>query len=444
MLKVFFIGLLFFMSSAVFSQKFSSEINLSVEKYKLDNGLTVLLNSDTRLKTASYILGYRVASRHEREGITGISHMFEHLMFRGTQKYPDFNKTYHSAGVIQVNAFTSKDKTAYKGTFAPEQLELILDVESDRMTNLILTQEVLDKERGAVQEERKMRVDNNPMGYLHENLFLLTFTKHPYRQPIIGVEEDIANYTLEDLRNWHQTYYSPNNAVLVISGNVSVKKTKKLIEKYFANIPAQKIPKEKNWVEPEQTEARSKELFKDVQASTVFYSYIGPPSGTKEAYAMDFLVNLLGAGESSILYKKMVREKKLLPSISVFNYDLDQYQVISLAYPLIQLGKEEEIKQILLDEIEKALDSSLTIEAVEKARNIKMTAMVSYLKKPNYRARMLLDAEMGFDDYKKIYEEIDFLEDVDFDFVSSVGKKYLKKERLNYISLKPTPKSTKL
>ena len=444
MLKVFLVGLLFFMSSSVFSKKLSSEINLSVEKYKLDNGLTVLLNSDTRLKTASYILGYRVASRHEREGITGISHMFEHLMFKGTQKYPEFWKTYEASGVIQVNAFTSRDKTAYLGTFAPDQLELVLDVESNRMTNLILNQDILDKERGAVQEERKLRVDNSPMGYLFENLFFLTFTEHPYRQPIIGVEEDIANYTLEDLKKWYETYYSPNNAVLVISGNIPVKKTKKLIEKYFSNIPSKKIPEEKNWVEPEQTEARSKELFKDVQASTVYLSYVGPPSGTKEAYAVDFLVNLLGAGESSILYKKMVREKKLLPSISVFTYNIDQYQVILLSYPLAQLDKEEEIKQVLLDELEKVLDSSLTPEVVEKARNIKMNEIVASLKRTNNRVRLLLDAEMGFDDYKQIYEEMDFLEDIDFDFVTSVGKKYLKRERLNYISLQPKPKSIKL
>ena len=439
MLKVFLIGLLLFMSSSVFSKKLSSEINLSVEKYKLDNGLTVLLNSDTRLKTATYLLGFHVASRYEREGITGISHMFEHLMFRGTQKYPEFKKTYNASGVIQDNAFTSHDKTAYLGTFAPEQLELILDVESDRMTNLILTQDVLDKERGAVQEERKMRVDNSPMGYLRENLFFLTFTEHPYRQPIIGVEEDIANYTLEDLQNWYQTYYSPNNAVLVISGNIPVKKTKKLIEKYFANIPSKKIPEEKNWVEPEQTEARSKELFKDVQASTVSFSYVGPPSGTKEAYAMSFLVDLLGAGESSVLYKKMVREKKLLPAISFYNYNLDQYQIIVLAYPLVQLDKEKEIKQVLLDELDKALDSSLTAEAVEKARNMKMSELVYFLKKPFYRARMLLDAEMGFGNYNKIYEEIDFLEDIDFDFVTSVGKKYLKKRAIELYQFKTKP-----
>ena len=180
------------MNSSIFSKKLSSEIKISVDKYKLDNGMTVLLNPDKKLKTASYLLGYRVGSRHEKKGITGISHMFEHLMFRGTKKYPDFNKVYNSAGVIQVNAFTSRDMTAYLGAFAPDQMELVLDVESDRMTNLVLNQELLDKERGAVQEERKMRVDNNPMGYLFEELMLLTFQEHPYRWPVIGIEEDIG------------------------------------------------------------------------------------------------------------------------------------------------------------------------------------------------------------------------------------------------------------
>ena len=425
------------MNSSVFSKKLSSEIKISVDKYKLDNGMTVLLNPDKKLKTASYLLGYRVGSRHERKGITGISHMFEHLMFKGTKKHPDFNKVYASAGVIQVNAFTSRDMTAYLGTFAPEQMELVLDVESDRMTNLVLNQELLDKERGAVQEERKLRIDNNPMGYLFEELMLLTFQEHPYRWPIIGIEEDIANYTLEDLQNWYQTYYSPNNAVLVISGNFDSKKARELIKKYFSGIPPKKIPEENSLVESEQTKARQKALTKKVQSTSVKFAYVGPLAGTKEAYALDFLIQVLGAGESSVLYKKIVREQKLLPSISIYSYDLHKEQVILVSYPLVHLGQEEKIKQRVLAEIQKALETSLTPDSVEKVKNITMNGMVSILKKSFNRAHLLLHSEIAFNDYQKIYEQIDFLNEIDFDFISSVGKKYLKENQLNYITLKP-------
>jgi len=431
--RILIIGFLMAMTSS--GKKLSSEFKISVDKYQLDNGMTILLNSDERLKTASYLLGYRVGSRHERKGITGISHMFEHLMFRGTKKYPNFNKTYNSAGVIRVNAFTSRDMTAYLGTFAPEQMELVLDVESDRMSNLVLTQEILDKERGAVQEERRLRVDNNPMGALFEELMLLTFQEHPYAWPVIGVEEDIANYKLEDLQNWYQTYYSPNNAVLIISGQFSLKKAKKLIKKYFAGIPSKKIPDEKAMTALDQKSSRQKSITKDVQSSTVQFAYVGPPSGTKESYALDFLIKVLGAGESSVLYKSIVRKQKLLPSISIYAYDFHKYQFVNLSYPLVNLSQEEEIKSKVLDEIEKALE--LTPESIEKLKNIKMNEIVSILKKSSDRAYILLHNEMAFNDYKKIYEEIDFLSEIDLEFISSIGKKYLNKDKLNYIILKP-------
>ena len=420
-----------------YGKKLSSEIKISVDKYQLENGMTVLLNSDENLKTVSYLLGYRVGSRHERKGITGISHMFEHLMFRGTKKYPDFNKTFNSAGVIRVNAFTSKDMTAYLGTFAPEQMDLVLDVESDRMNNLVLTQEVLDKERGAVQEERRLRVDNNPMGALFEELMFLTFQNHSYAWPIIGVEKDIANYSLKDLENWYQTYYSPNNAVLVLSGNFSVKKTKKMIDKYFSALVSKKIPKEKLTKVSDQNSARKGSLRKKVQSATVQLAYVGPPSGTRESYALDFLIQILGAGESSFLYKKLVREQRLLPSVSIYAYDFHKYQAVILSYPLLDLSQEEDIKQKVLEEIEKGLDFSLTPEAVDKVKNIKMNQVVSLLKKSSSRAYMLLENEMAFNDYQKMYDEINFLNDIDFEFINSVGKKYLNKNRLNYISLKP-------
>lgn len=424
----------------MFSKNLSSEIKISVEKYKLENGMTVLLNSDKKLKTASYLLGYRVGSRHERKGMTGISHMFEHLMFRGTEKYPEFDKTYDEAGVIRVNAFTSRDQTAYMGSFAPEKLELVLDVESDRMSNLVLTQKLLDKERGAVQEERRLSVDNNPMGFLFENVMLLTFQEHPYRWPTIGFEEDIAGYSLQDLQNWYKTYYSPNNAVLVISGNFDSKRAKKLIKKYFSPLPAKNIPEETIYAEPEQKKARQKALSKKIQQASVQISYIGPPPGRRESYAIDFLIDVLGAGESSLLYRKLVREKKLLPSLSIYSYYFHKHQVIYISYPLIDLSQEEEIKRSVLDELQNALNSPLSPAHAEKVKNIMMNDLVSILKRPFRRAYILLDAEMKFNDYRKIYEQMEFLNEIDFEFISSVGKKYLNKNRLNYVTLKPAVK----
>ena len=425
------------MSFKVFSTNLSSQIQISVEKYQLKNGLTVLLNTDDKLSVVSYILGYRVGSRHEREGITGISHMFEHLMFRGTDKYPDFNNSYAKNGVISVNAFTSRDYTAYHAVFAPDKLEFILDVEADRMSNLILNQTRLDKERGAVQEERRMRTDNSPFGFLFENLMLLSFSQHPYRFPIIGFEQDISDYQLKDLKDWYETYYSPNNAVLVLSGNFSKNAAKLLIEKYFAGLKAKEIPKEKKWIEPEQTQARQKVLTKDIQSTMVMLSYTGPPSGTKESYALAFLSHIMGAGESSVLYKKMVRQTQLLPSISVSNYELLKSNLFNISYHLPHLDKEQAVKRAVLDAMHQALNSPLTKESIEKARNILIAEMVDALKRSKSRARLLLDYEISFNDYKKMYEQIAWLDELDLNFIQSTGQKYLKEERLNYVILKP-------
>ncbi|MCZ0932155.1 MAG: pitrilysin family protein [Oligoflexia bacterium] len=351
--------------NALAAQSLSSYINLPVEKYKLENGLTVLLNPDKKLNTASYILGFKVGSRHEKPGITGISHMFEHLMFKGTKKYPKFDQVYAKNGVVGVNAFTSRDYTAYVGAFPPEKLELILDVESDRMTQLTFTQEELDKERRAVQEERLMRVDNSPTGILFENLFDQVFKKHPYRWPIIGYTEDIASYTLEDLNKWYSAYYSPNNAVLVISGKFSAKKAKKLIKKYFGELKTKKIPEEIKVTEPEQNQPRMKEISKEVQSSIAVLSYAGPPAGTKEFYALEFISQILGAGESSVLYKKLVRQTKLLSSISVGVMDLFHHGVFYIFYPLLDTSKEQEIQKVILEELSKGIDQALNEKSLE-------------------------------------------------------------------------------
>ena len=432
--NLFFI--LCLMSIFATAENRSSKIQIPIETYKLSNGLRILLNPDDKIHTASYILGMAVGSRQERPGITGISHMFEHLMFKGTKKYPHFEELYGDNGIVGINAFTSKDYTAYYATFPPERLELILDVESDRMSHLTFSQEELDKERGAVQEERLMRVDNRPTGLLFENLFDLVFTKHPYRQPIIGYSKDISAYTLEKLRNWYGAYYSPNNAVLVISGNFSVKKAKRLIEKYFGALPSKKKPKEVKIIEPEPQSARFRIVNKEVQAPTVTMAYLGPPFGSQEFYALEFISHILGSGESSLLYKKMVRENKLLSSIYSEVFDLRDYSVFYIVYPLLNLSKEEEIKKLILEELKKGIEQGLNDKSLEKVKNIQMNEMVYSLKRSQYRARLILDYEIQLNDYKKMYERLDLMNSMSLEFIQKTGEKYLKPERLSYLILK--------
>lgn len=434
--KKFFLVVCFMSFSAV-SEKLSSKIHIPVEKYRLKNGLRVLLNPDDKVNTASYFLGISVGSRHEKPGITGISHMFEHLMFKGTKKYLHFDQTYGDNGVVGVNASTRHDYTTYHASFPPEKLELILDMESDRMSNLTLNQEELDKERGAVQEERLERVDNNPSGLLLENLFDLLFIKHPYRQPIIGYKKDISDYNLKNLMSWYRTYYSPNNAVLVISGKFSTGKAKKYIEKYFGSLPSKNIPEETKVAEPEQTNARSRVINKEVQAPSVFMAYLGPPLGNKEVYALEITSHIFGSGESSLLYKKMVRETKKLPSIYSMLWDLQDYSVFLISYPLLDLSKEEEVKTLIAEEIKQGLVKGINKRTLEKAKNMQMNAIVLSLKRSSSRSSLLADYEIRLNDYKKLYEKLDLLNEMSPEFIQKTGEKYLQPEKLSYVILKP-------
>ncbi len=429
--------LLLFMTFLSESANLSSRIKLSVTKYQLKNGMRVLLNSDSSSNLCSYLLGIPTGSRHEREGITGIAHMFEHLMFRGTTKYPQFGKTHNENGIINTNAFTSHDATAYKASFPCEKLDLILDMESDRFVNLNFTQETLDKERQAVQEERRLRIDNSPMGQLIETMFDTLFVKHPYRWPIIGYKKDIADYSLEDLKKWYKTYYSPNNSTLILSGNFSESKAKKLIEQYFGVLEPQEIPKEVLIKEPEQKKSRFVSLKKNVQSNMVGMVFKVGASGTKESSALKILSSVLGAGESSRLYKKLVREKKLVSSVSAEVWGLLQENLFLINYTLLDKSKEQEVISVIQQEIQKTFTEPINNRELEKMKNTQLNHLVSRLKRNGSRSYLLWEYESDYKNYKKIWTDIDELDQLSSQYIQEVSKKYLSPEKMSYIILKP-------
>ena len=416
----------------------ASFIDIPVKKYHLQNGLTVLLNPNPAASLIAYYWSIPIGSRHEKKGITGISHMFEHLMFRGTKKYPDMDSLYDRNGVVGVNAHTSYDFTGYMGQFPPEKLELVLDVESDRIANLTLTKEVLEKERKAVQEERYLSLENNPRGLLFESLMSLVFKKHPYKWHIIGYKEDIASYKLEDLKRWYKTYYSPNNIVLALSGPFSEKEVKRQIEKYFGPLTAQTLPVSSYEKEPEQREARSLTLKKPVQTTEVRLAYVGPREDSKAFLALEAISLILGGGESSRLYKKIVREKKLLPDISASTMDFVDYSVFLVSFALRMGGVSESlVKSIVSDEIHNLSAQPVTQQELEKVSNIFLNSQVDQLKRSSYRAFQLAYYETQYKDYKKLYERLETVKNLSPDFIQSVAGRYLRPEKLSYIKLEP-------
>ena len=437
-LRNVFFGIVFFMSSVSFSQSLSSQIQIPIEKYKLSNGLTVVLNPNPKTTVASYYLGIFTGSRHEKLGVTGISHMFEHLMFKGTDKYPKVDAVYSENGIVGMNAHTHFDYTGYFASFPEKKLELILDVESDRMDNLKFSQEDLDKERSAVQEERRLRLENQPLGqFFSETLLSVVFKKHSYRWPIIGHKKDIAAYTLKDLKSWYNSYYSPNNAVLVLSGRFKERNARQLIEKYFGPLKSKEIPKEVFIKEPEQVQPRYFALKKEVQTSTVALAWRLPESGTKEFLALEILTDILGAGESSRFYKKMVRNKKLLQGVSCSLFNLLQGGIFLVSYTLPKISNEEVVKKEILEEIKKITVENITEEELQKSKNIYLNGVVNNLKHTSSRAYYLASYEMNFKDYKKMYESLNQLEEISLDFIREVAKKYLNFNKMSYLILKP-------
>src|SRR4051794_21231095 len=278
-----------------------------VQEHALSNGLQVRLLPDQGLPIATLYTFFRVGSRNERPGITGISHLFEHMMFNGAKRYgpKEFDRVLESHGG-RSNAYTSTDMTVYHDECAPEALEVVLDLESDRMASLAITSRTLDSERDVVMEERRVRVDNDISGMMDEELGSLAFKAHPYRWPVIGWMKDIQNITRADCEAYFKTYYAPNNALLYVVGDVDREKTLKLIQRHYGGIPRGPAAPSVLDAEPESRGERRAQIRHPAQAPALMIGYRAPRAGEPDAYVLDVLQYALAVGEGSLLTRELV------------------------------------------------------------------------------------------------------------------------------------------
>jgi zinc protease len=292
-------------------------IQLSMEKRTLDNGLQILFVEDHTVPVVSYQTWFRVGSVDERPGITGISHLFEHLMFKGTPRYPA-KQFFHEleAKGAEVNAYTTRDYTVYYETFTPELLPKVIDMESDRMANLILTDEVLELEKSVVFEERRLRSDNSPEGKMQEALWQLAYRRHPYQWPVIGYPQDLLAITTEQLKEYFRTHYQPSNATVVVVGDFKAEPTLELMRKLYGAIPRGPRPKRDLPKEPEQKEERRLILRDKVAAERFAQAYHVTSAEDDESYALDVLANILFEGTSSRAYRSLVEESDVAAGVS--------------------------------------------------------------------------------------------------------------------------------
>lgn len=337
---------------------------ISYETFTLDNGLKVVVHEDHSLPKTVVDIIYRVGARDEDPERTGFAHLFEHLMFGGSRNIPDYDTPLQKVGG-ENNAFTTNDITNYYLSLPSNQLETAFWLESDRMLELEFSPRSLDVQKSVVIEEFKQRYLNRPYGDAHNVLRGLHFEKHPYRWPTIGKDiSHIEGATLEDVKEFFYGFYAPNNATMVVAGDVTPAQARELSEKWFGPIPRRELLKRQRPMEPPQTEARHEVVYRDVPFSAIYKMYHIPAKADPGYYAADFLTDLLSAGKASRLYQFMVKEKQVASSIRAFSWGAHDPGMISIDGHVAQGRTIEEYEDCLNE----ALLGLFTVDELEMHR----------------------------------------------------------------------------
>ncbi len=402
------------------------KIELPVEKFKLDNGLTVLLHEDHSIPMVSYHTWYRVGSRDEWKGVTGAAHMLEHMMFKGAKKYSgkDFDRILHANGITN-NAFTSHDYTGFYENLPSSKLELIMDVEVDRMKSLAISPDDLKSELQVVGEERRWRVDNNPDGVLNELIFDNLFNQHPYKWPVIGYMEDIQAYTSENLRKFYSTFYVPNNAVLVIAGDINPKEVKKMVEKYYGTLEAKPLP-ERKYPQDENLKTSLRKIVPwEVQSKTLKMAFRGVEAGNSDSYALDLLSTVLGGGKSSRLHKKLVYEEQTAMGVAAGNITNADPGFFSIYLAMKPGRPTESAENSILNEIASLKTKLVSDKELRKVKNQMMMDYVEGLNTIDGKAQTLAINEILFGDYQRFFVDLENYQKVSREDILRVARKYL-------------------
>ncbi len=424
------------------SQDANMKISLPVTKFTLANGLTVLLLEDHSVPMISYHTWYRVGSRDESPGVTGAAHMLEHMMFKGAKKYDgkDFDRLLHENGIVN-NAFTTNDYTGFYQTLPSSKLEMMMDIEVDRMSSLRLSPDDLKSEKEVVKEERRWRVDNNPQGLLRETMMSTLFKTAPYRWPVIGYMKDIEAYDVDKLRFFYDTYYVPNNAVLVLVGDFKTSKVKSMIEKYYGKLPAKPLPERNYPKENPQTVQLNAIVRKDVQALQVMVAYHSPPVGHPDGYALDLAANILGNGTSSRLHRRLVYQQQLATSAYAYNFGMKDDGMLILGLSLKpEVTETKAALETAYNEIWKLREKKVTEQELEKAKTQVIKDNVDALTTMDGKARALAVNEIQTGSYENLFADLDKYQAVTAEDIQNVFKKYTQQTQRSIITLEPKKK----
>ncbi len=361
-----------FLAASFFTAKTDAQTtNIKFEEYDLPNGLHVILHQDRATPIVAVSVMYHVGSKNEDPERTGFAHFFEHLLFEGSENIGrgEFMKLVQAAGG-QLNANTSQDRTFYYEVLPSNQLELALWMEAERMYKAKIDTIGIETQRKVVKEEKKQRYDNTPYGQLLSVVFENAFTTHPYRWTPIGKEQYIDQATLPEFMDFYKTFYVPNNATLVIGGDIDIQQTKNFVAKYFGSIPkgTKPIPRPTE-VEPVQTEEKRVNFYDNVQLPAVILAYHTPKLGSEDFYALQLVNQLLSQGKSSRLQKAIVDEQQKALAVGAFAIP-NEDPGVAMMYGIANAGvSPEELEKSMLAEVEKVTNNLISDEEYQKLIN---------------------------------------------------------------------------
>ncbi len=413
-------------------------IMLNVDRHTLGNGLSLLILEDHSAPTFCYLTYFRVGSRNEAPGITGISHLFEHMMFNGSAKFApkEFDRLIESAGGSS-NGSTWYDYTDYYEEVSSENLETVLDLESDRMRSLMITPENLEQERSIVKEERRLRTDNSTEGKLFEVLASNAFTASSYRWPVVGWEADLNNISLPDCKNYFRTYYAPNNAIVVIVGDVDAARTKTLMEKHFSGIPGQAPPRAVVDAEPEQK--GEKRVIHRMQAElpAVMIGYKTPAFKNPDFAPLDVARSILTDGESSRLYRTLIYEKQMATEAYAFfraSLDPGLFMIYAQAKDDVDIAA---LETAVHEVVSRLAAGDVSDRELQKAKNQTRADAIKELKDNQGKADRIGFHELIAGDYREMFSVLDRIDGVSKKDVARVAKIYLTADRRTVATLVP-------
>ncbi|MBI3357755.1 MAG: insulinase family protein [Nitrospirae bacterium] len=419
----------------------SPSIAADHHEYILSNGMKVLLVEVPKAPVATVQVWYKVGSRNEVMGRAGLSHMLEHMMFKGTAKYPkgSFSRIVRKNGGID-NAFTSQDFTAYFENLAADRVELALELEADRMQGLILDNSEFQTEREVVKEERRLRNEDDPQGALVEALFAQAFLSHPYHWPVIGWFADLDAMSLDDLQRHYDTFYSPNNATLIVVGDIKADTLLPTIKHLFEPIPKGPSPKQALSAEPEQRGERRFLLKREAQVPFVMMGFRVPNYSSEDSYALDILESILRHGKSSRLYQSLVYDQKNSLAVGA-EYSLMQTDSsLFYFYSLVSPGaKVEAVEESLQREITRLQNEPPSELELQRAKN-QVEASRVFEQDSNFRYAMLLgQSESIGAGWRRVDQFLERIRAVTTKDIQRVAKQYLTQDNRTVGILIPLP-----